>query len=234
MLDENDIEEFSDRDYALAAKIRKQPQQLAPLVLQTLDITACDSLEQNELMGNLKFQRVTRKEFEDFFVKLCIGLQHQYEVTGVTADKMAMLDECWNHERGVPRKIAYYAEADALLITRQLIAEHCNHKRRGIQITFPLMRDMAFSADQAAILLGVEEGSHAEDFKVPEKYKEMLREQEKLDAANVHQSEGNAHLDLDSYYAGSATEVRAVQAKREACKVFNFNSPDSVARVRAR
>lgn len=234
MSDEHDIEEFSDRDYALAARIRKQPQQLAPLVLQTLDITECDSPEQNELMGNLKFQRVTRKEFEDFFIKLCIGLQHQYEITGVTADKMAMLDEWRTRDHQIHVDAAYFPDEDILLVTRKGIAEHCERKRNGITSTMPLMRDVTFSADQRVMMLGVEEGSHIADFKVPEMLEEMTAHQEKLDAEYAGNPIDPSVHTTDDYYARDASEVRAVQAKREACKIFNFNSPDSTSRNRAR
>jgi hypothetical protein len=176
--------EFTERDTLLAARIGCTPVQVAPHVLILLQHNVIAKPEDipkiEKEMGTLK-TGMTAFDYEDFFIKLCTGLQYIAEKTRVVIPNISIQNALVG-DKQFEGGIFYYQPNHTLVIQPWFIQQYVTDKKHGIRRINEYLPGIRLTAEDYATVGGVEEGYHAYQSLDPKKSAEIkAKEQAQLD-----------------------------------------------------
>lgn len=162
-----------------AQKLGKRPEEASEVAVFILSITDPSSERFNEMFGQGLGNFITPLEFQESLIELARGIQVGYDEFRTSMTQFWILDRFQMRDLNMPNTNICYIPSlyfcdgygrteeikDALLITREMIAETCIHQRTGKKdsATSHMQNLTAFGTFRA---LGYEECMHAWQSKV--------------------------------------------------------------------
>jgi hypothetical protein len=206
---------FKNQPTILAQKIGKQPRDVAPIVMQLLEMSAPQNSAGNPL---IKFDKlgITPKEMEEWFVAFAKGVQYVHEKYGTVFAKVAFCDAVESEGKDIENAIIYHGNNDTLVLTKGFVAKEIN-TTRGQGAIFDTLNSGRhnFTGLELATLLGVEEAYHAYQLKV-------LGHQYKNEDKIIPPQGVSAIQHNPEHYASNALERDARVIVQQAVKDFGF------------